>query len=473
MTQAAGVVGFGNSQSRTAYDRYVMGLESAFRWREIVDDPTFVLADDADLYAKIRRDPVFAHALDMRKRRAAGREWTIEPASKGQEDMRLAKITKAALGQIKGFTMSRFNLAESIPRGSAYARVEGRRMRITVDGDPAASKMLWWVPTALRDVDRRRWSLRRLTPDTEPVWHLRSIQRMAWEVVPPDELALFVRLTYQATEDTLGYGRGLLESLFFYAAAKTDLFRDGLEAAERFGQGLVKVALERYAEDQQGPGDGARSRAEAARESIRKSRKDGVITYPKGDEVDGLTVGAEGWQLIHSLIDYIDSRVVMCALGANLPTLAESGGSFAQAAIQQDSEQTVSETDREGMSEAITDGPVDLFARINAPNLRALGLHDAHPGKFALVHEVTASDPAAFATTVTTLADRGLKIRAQEVRERIGLSEPMPGDELLEGSAPQTSAPDPLADPMTPGGVAAPPGGGAPRPNVRVLGGGA
>lgn len=478
-----GVIGFGNPRSRTAYERYAQGLEASFKWRDIVDDPTYVLADDVDLYAKIRRDPVFAHALDMRKRGAAGREWTIEPASKSPADRTLARIIEQALKQVEGFTTARFNLAEAIPRGSGYARIEGAKRALVVEGavpgGPQVPEMVWWCPIALRDVDRRRFRLARerdiakeenrmpgagVDPDL-PVWHFRSIQRSKWEPITKEEMSWFLRLIYGGTEDTLGYGRGLLESLYFYAAAKTDLLRSGLEAAERFGQGIVTVAMDRLAQEDVGQGDGANDRAADYRDAVRRSRKDGVLTFQKGDEINVLQGLGEGWSLIQALIDYIDSRAVMCALGANLPTLADKGGSFALGAIQQDSQQTVTGHDVEGMSEAITSYILPLFVRYNQPQLARLGLERARPGKFSLVHEVTAADPAAFATTVVSLAGAGMKIREKDVRDRVGLTEPMPGDALFGG---QASAPaQPQGEHATTGGVAAPPGGGA--PSMRVL----
>lgn len=477
-----GVIGFGNPRSRTAYERYVQGLEASFKWREIVDDPTYVLADDVDLYAKIRRDPVFAHALDMRKRGAAGREWTIEPASKSPADRTLSRIIEQALKQIEGFTTSRFNLAEAIPRGSAYARINGAKRALVVEGQvpggPPVPEMVWWVPVRLIDVDRRRFRLAREleiakeekrapTPGLDvdvPVWHFRSIARSKWEPISAEEMSWFLRLVYGGTEDTLGYGRGLLEALYFYAAAKTDLLRSGLEAAERFGQGIVTVAMDRLAQEDVGAGDGAIDRAAQYRDAVRRSRKDGVLTFQKGDELNVLQGLGEGWSLIQALIDYIDSRVVTCALGANLPTLADKGGSFALGAIQQDSQQTVTGHDVEGMSEAITNYLMPLFMRLNRPQLARLGLDRAHPGKFSLVHEVTAADPAAFATTVVSLAGAGMKIREKDVRDRVGLTEPMPGDALFGG---QAAPAQPQGEHATAGGVAAPPGGGA--PSMRVL----
>lgn len=470
---SVGMIGFGNPQSRTAYERYVQGLESAFKWREVIDDPTFVLADDVDLYAKIRRDPVFAHALDMRKRGAAGREWTIEPESKAPNDRMLARIVEAAFKKIEGFTTARFNLAEAIPRGSAYARVEGRRQPLVIDAEiPGARpvpEMMWWVPTALRDVDRRRWRLHRDPKLAQPVWQFRSLERSAWEDVTPEEMSWFVRMTFGATEDTLGHGRGLLEALYFYAAAKTDLLRSGLEAAERFGQGIVTAAMDRLATEDVGAADGARDRAQAMRDSVRKSRKDGVITHDKGDELKVLSGMGEGWQLIQALIEYVDSRAIMCALGANLPTLADSGGSFALGAIQQDSQQVVSGMDLESMAECMTSHLIPLFVRMNGPTLQHLGLSRAKPGKFSLVHEVTASDPAAFATTVVTLSGAGLKIRSKDVYERTGLTEPMDGDELFSGGASTPAQPQAAPGQPASGGVAVPPGGAAPRPAMRVL----
>jgi len=417
-----------------------MGLEAAWKWRDWVNDPSFVLAEDVDLYAKVRRDPVFEHALMFRRQLAAGREWTVEPSSRDGRDRTLTRCLEHGLRELRGFTDARVRLANAIFLGSAYERVEGERRRLTIEGVP---DMVWWVPTRMRHVDRRRWRLYHDpgTAVTPPRWQFYSVERSDWEDVTPEELGWFQRLVFDQTEDTLGYGRGLLESLFFYAAAKTDLLRSGLEAAERFGQGLITVAIDRLMQEDVGPNDTPEARATAVRTSIAKSRKDGVITYHKGDDVKPLSGLGEGWELIQALIDYIDNQVRTLVLGSNLTSSATSGGSYALATAQENSQEALVQGNRESVSEALDEGLCRLWVRQNAGNLRALGLEGARHGKFALVHERTASDPAAFASTVQILRAAGVPVRLRDVYQRTGLTEPMPGDAVLGPIAADSDAP--------------------------------
>lgn len=476
MSTATGVLNFGNPQTRTAYTRYVMGLEAAYRWRDWVNDPSFVLAEDVDLYNKVRRDPVFEHAMMFRRQLAAGREWTVEPASRDDRDRLLTRCLEHGLRELRGFTDARVRLANAIFLGSAYERVEGERRRLTIDGAP---DMVWWVPTRMRHVDRRRWRLyhdpctavdgndatrralelaamkgdsdaaRRLKNAAArvinaPAWQFYSIERSDWEYVTDEEFGWFQRLAFDQTEDTLGYGRGLLESLFFYAAAKTDLLRSGLEAAERFGQGMLMVAIDALMQDGAGPNDDTRTRAENYRRELAKTRKDGIFTYHKGDEPKALNGLGEGWELIQALIAYIDNQIRTLVLGSNLTSSATAGGSYALAAAQENSQEALVQGNRESVSEALDDGVCRLWVRQNAANLRMLGLEGARHGKFALVHERTASDPAAFAQTVTVLRQAGVPVRLRDVYQRTGLTEPMPGDAVL---GPITAQPgDPPAD---------------------------
>lgn len=449
MSQATGVLNFGSPQTRTAYTRYVMGLEASYKWRDWVNDPSFVLAEDIDLYNKVRRDPVFEHAMMFRRQLAAGREWTVEPSSRDERDRLLTRCLEHSLRELRGFTDARVRLANAIFLGSAYERVEGERRRLVIDGVP---DMEWWVPTRMRHVDRRRWRLfHEPGSDARPArWQFWSVERGEWEDVTPEEFVWFQRLVFDQTEDTLGYGRGLLESLFFYAAAKTDLLRSGLEAAERFGQGLIMVAIDDLLKDGAGPGDSTRTRADDYRTAIAKSRKDGIITHHKGDEVKPMNGLGEGWELIQALIAYIDNQVRTLVLGSNLTSSATAGGSYALAAAQENSQEALVQGNRESVSEALDDGVCRLWVRQNAANLRALGLEGARHGKFALVHERTASDPAAFAQTVMILRQSGVPVRLRDVYQRTGLTEPMPGDAVLGPITPGGAANAPAAASGTP-----------------------
>lgn len=439
-----------SQSTRNAYQRFTQRLTNQVRDRVWIDDPSFALGRDEDIYAKIRRDPVFAHVIDYRRRMAAGREWAVEPASEDPLDRQLASVLEALLRELPGFTGSRYALAEAIFRGSAYAYVEGERRMLRVAGLPELS---WWVPTRLVDVDRRRFRLYRADHDRPATWQLWSLERREWQDLSPEQAAWFVRVTFEHVEETLGYGRGALDTLYYYAMAKTELMDHALRAAERFGEGTVVAKVNRLAEQVVGAAQSSATRATAFGRELRKQRADGIFVIDSEDEVNALSGIGEGWELLHRLIEYVDARVVTFVLGANLPTSATAGGSYALADIQQDSTEAISQFDREVMDEHLTGGLLGLILRLNRAPIAAAGLHSARPGKFATARERQAEDPEALARAVTALMAAGLDFRKDELYRRSGFTAPpgagrgflRGGSVALPGAAPAAAPPPPPA----------------------------
>jgi hypothetical protein len=438
------------SVTSAAYDRYVRELSAAFLRRDWIYDPSYAAAKDIEVYEKIRRDPVFAHVLDYRKRLVAGRDWVIEPASEDEKDMKLAKLMTQLLRELKGFTQARFNLAEAIPRGSAYAYIEGETKPLNLVDFPDGAT--WWVPTRLVDVDRRRFALMKpqdRTADAPAEWHFWSVDREKWEPLG-ERSQWFLRSTYDGTEDTLGYGRGLLDSLFFYAAAKTKLMTDGLAAADRFAQGFVTVGIANFRASEEkvvNAGDGGQSLADTWVSAIKKHRAENVLVHDVEDVINVHTGIGEGYGLIESLKSYIDDAVTRLVLGSILPTGGGADvGSNARAEVEEGSTDTLVAFDHEKQGEDIDRDLLGALYRYNYPQIAALGLGGARPGRFRLQQE-RLGDPTENAATIVTLLGAGIKLKKAEVYRKIGYSQPEEDDEVIE-SLPE---PAPAAEPGAPG----------------------
>lgn len=418
------------SVTSAAYDRYVRELSHAFLRRDWIYDPAYALAKDHEIYQKILRDPVFEHVISYRKRLVAGRDWTLEPASKQPGDRALARVLEALVREMRGFTGARFDLADSIFRGSAYAYIEGARKPVVVDGVPT---LTWWTPTRLVDVDRRRFRLARPAPDEDARWQLWSVERERWEDLG-ERAAWFVRTVYQSTEDHLGYGRGLLDSLFFYLTAKTNLLTKGIAAAERFGEGFVTVGIENFRAQESEPvgaAEGAATIGDQWVEAIKKHRADNVLVHDKEDLIQLVTGVGEGFAVVLQLLEYVDRAVTVQILGSNLPTSASEGGSFAMAEVQEGSTESLVQHDRQKLAEDLDRDLIGAVYRYNRPQIVALGLGNARLPRFRLVHEPL-SEPESAAATLTQLLAAGIKIRKDEAYRRIGYTQPQEGDELLD-----------------------------------------
>ena len=289
--------------SIVGYQRYVYDLVSAMRDRDWVADPSLAITSDAAIYSKILRDPVAALAIRYRRHLVAGKDWAVKPGGEEEIDRRAAAITEALLKKIRRFADSRALLADAIFRGSAYSYVEGQRE--TFEAEPGTGEQNWWTPTRLVDVDRRRFRLVTFDAETnEKVlrWEFWSVERASWE--PLDHEEWFVKSVVEEAEDSLGYGRGILDTLYFYQAAKTRVLQDCLAASERFGQGLLHIGIQSYRDAStlkpNGAGDSGASVASDWQTELEKHKARHILVHDKEDEIGVLEAG-RGWELLMKL----------------------------------------------------------------------------------------------------------------------------------------------------------------------------
>ncbi len=426
---------FFSTGSATAYSDYVNALTDALRNRDWVYDPSFALDSDGEVYQKVLRDPVAAHSIRFRKHLVAGPEWRIEPASDSDQDKAAAEIVGELVSKIRGFTDARICLSEAIFRGSAYAFMAGqRRFASVASGQP----MSWWVPERLIDVDRRRFRLIRDPVLGQLVWQLWSVDRRAWE--PLANPQWFVRSVFENTEDSLGYGRGMLDTLYFTQASKARLLQDGLMAAERFGQGFATIAIENLRGPDGKPAAGPdRSGTTVAQEWVRefaKHRSRHVMAHDKRDEVQVHTGLGEGWALVERLLVYLDNVQVTAVLGSTLPTIEGDGGSRAMATVQENSTEALVQADRSRLGDDLTRDLIGLIWSLNALQIEAqVGPGAAMPS--LRIDQRKLEDPQVNAGVVSTLTQAGVPLVAAEVYEKTGFTQPLPGDELIGSLAPE------------------------------------
>lgn len=439
-----------STRSRNAYERYVQTLSDAIKNRDWIVDPTFALGSDSAIYTKILRDPVTAHAIRFRKHLVAGAEVRVVPASDRAEDKAAASVIEDLLGEIHGFTDARMCLAEAIFRGSSYAFVSGHHRRMmagklprnetfpSLGTDPMPQD--WWVPHRLINVDRRRFRLVRDLQTQALRWEFWSVERRNWEAMTNPEW--FVRSVFEQTEDSLGYGRGMLDTLYYFQSSKARVVQDAMAASERFGQGLIKVAIEnmRGADGRPVGGDtrGGTTVAQAWQDVMDKHKARHTLVYDARDEVDELQMTGKGWDLIQWLIEYLDNAQVTAVLGATLPTLAGDGGSRAMAAVQENSTEALVQADRQRLADDMTRDLVGLLWRLNRVQImRQVGA--AQMPRLA-IDQRKKEDPEAAAAVISTLLAAGVDLRKEDVYKKTGFSQPLPGDEIIEGGA---TAPSP------------------------------
>lgn len=444
----------------TSQSQFVAALSALYLNGIQLYDPSMWLSRDPEVEERMLRDADIAHAVGHRQRLVAGKQWSMQSESDAPIAQLANHVGTQLLKSIKHFTTARQQLARAFLSGQRFARIVGEPRTLTLgDGRPRT----WWVPTQLVDMDKRMFRTvpivaKGVVSKRYEQW---SIGRRQWEPMSVDDARCTIRHTYQDDQTSLGYGRGLREALGWWWFAKTEVFQESLQAVERFAQGILSAKI-----------DGARDATTGLpnQEIIRQwtavlqdLRSRHVLVYDANDQVEHIQMGGEGWQLLSEIRAELKSTITELILGANLPTGADSGGSYALANVQQDSTEAIVQFDREAMEETLNDDLVRCVWERNWPNLVELRI-EKFPPRFTLVQDKV-MDPEKRANVAATLSGIGLPLSKRDLYDQTGFKQPEPGEDVLTPPAP----PDPFGG--FGGGFGGAPSGGAPEADAGGEGG--
>lgn len=433
-------------------DLYARAMIMAWKSGVRLYDPSIALFREPDIEAKVLRHADIAMPVKLRQHMVAGHDWMLEPASDSDVDKAAAKVMTALVDRVKRFTEARHNLARAFLSGQRYASLCGDAMQLRV-GD---GKMRTWnVVIRLIDHDKRRFRWKPVDLTEKNLGMRARLQVLSsnnedWvDVQHPEWL---VKHTYDDSEEMLGHGRGLREALFWWWYALEHVFRDSLEAVERFGQGIILAKIA-GAKDANG-----RANSELIDEwkaVLHDMRARNILVMDKDDEVEVVNMNGSGWQLLSTLREELRATVRTLILGAAKTTNDESGGgSYAMAAVQERSTEHLIRYDRETLEETLTDDLIGYLWRANFRNLVDMGLGQAQMPAFR-IKERDVVDPERFSKVLQIALSSGLPVRQEEGYAGLGLTPPKDGDQVIEPQAPPTPFP---------GGGGFPPGAGAPDP---------
>lgn len=431
---------FTDPASMVGREMYLRALASALRNPIAIPDPSYALAKDINVYELVRRDAHVKKVMDLRKHAVAGTEWHCAPVrDEVPMDDTAAKLGEEFLGCIQNFDSARLNLASAVFFGSAFAQIVGRRVTKTwVDGQPRQ----WWVPEFLLDIDRRRFRWQPTGASKTPVLHMGSIEgnTTAWK--PLEHPEWLVQHVYDESEATLGYGRGLMDSLYHSWYAKTKLRIEILQAAERIGQGLLlaKILPDRPASTSQTNDD----RLTDAVNNLMATKARHALACFVGEEVEFVGGPQEGWHLLMEGLKYHDDEITGLVLGSVLPSGGGAGGagaggqgSMARAEVEQATSDGVIRYDRRLMSTTLSRDVIGLCWRLNRANIISAGLALAERPKVDLSHE-SRETPVEFADLLKKAQDAGVDVTKKEAYKRLGLTMPKPEDVILSRPLPES-----------------------------------
>lgn len=417
---------------------YVRALSAAWRRSTQVFNPSLWLLKDPEAEEKMLRDADIAHAIGLRRAMIAGKDWTLVPRSKNHERAEMAlHVGTELVGCLKKFTESRRLLARAFFSGQRYARIHGEHRKLKI-GD--GRERVWYVPTRLEDVDMRMY---RQVVDSDGStgdppsghWERWDVYRGDWEPETIAESRQTIRHTYEDDQATLGHGRALREALGYWWYAKTHILQESLQAAERFGQGVLRARV-----------DGARDadtdlpNTEVIREwveALEDMRSRHVLVHDAKDDVDMVQMSGTGWQMFRELREELRNTISTLVLGATMNTTATQGGSYALAEVHENTTEALIQYDRQSLEETLTDDLlIGCLWHRNHANLRELGIDNQAP-RFTITQE-KALDPQIRVQVAATAVQMGLPLAKADVYEQIGFRAPEDGEDVVE---PQQPAP--------------------------------
>lgn len=425
---------------------YVRALSSVYKsgWR--VYDPDFAISKEPDPYEKVRKDPVIASAIEQRLHAVASPEWRIEPASDKPFDKMAASLIEDMLrNRLENFEAARYELAQAVIQSRAYAFPQGMR-GWECFGDTTAQE--WWFPTKLMNVDRRRMRLVPVHKIDPATGHSRfyiheelfSVERDRWEVLEHPEWV--IRHVYADEEARLGYGRGLLEAIYFYHYFKSIVLKEGLQGLEKWARGVMVAKI-----------DGLRAgSADRSNDALRDSwlnvlqamQSRHVVAADSKDDIEVVESSGEGHRMVLDFLRYLDEAITRLINGSVLPFgQSEGDGSMGRASVEQDTSEALIQYDRQLLDASLTKGLIGLIWRQNRLQFAAIGLGGARQPRFRTVHEKH-EDPKANAEVAAILLGQGIPLRKDEVYGRTGWSQPGPDDEVI------IKAPEPAPIPGDP-----------------------
>lgn len=436
-------------------DFYAYELGAILQEGQRVWDPSYSLAQDPSIWEKAQQDTVVSGAIERSLLAVAGHDWKLEPASDNPEDVALTEILDAIIRKTERFYEARRNLAEARIVGTAFAQPYGGWQTTRLPGMSKAHP--WWIPTRLLPIDRRRFRAiahrRKRGGAFGFDWELYSPSRKLWEPLSPT--FPIIKHVYADQESRLGFGRGVMDAIYFAYYIRSTVQKHGLQGLARWAQGLLVAKMDStQSANPEEIADNA-SAAETLRDKLLEMIGDNILVIDKLDEVNVVTGGGEGYQMVEQMLDRVERELHARLEGSPLSSMdGDGGGAYALGKTHERREDSQRVYDRASLGESLKLGFVKYVRDVNLPTLRAIDsrLESANLPGFQ-VRDREEEDTVQTTEQVTKILGAGVALRKSEVYRRLGWERPEEGsDDVLE--------PPQQQDPM--GGMGASPFGAMP-----------
>lgn len=355
------------------------------------------------------RDLHFAGVLGTRRRSVSQIDITVEAASDSAEDVARADMVRDWLKRDE-LTEEVFHILDCIGKGVSYTEIIW---------DTSAGQ---WMPERLEPRDPRWFGVDRIDLRTPTMRNASGIEE-------PLKAFKFIAASIQA-KSGLPLRSGLSRIAMWAYMFKKFTERDWAIFTQTYGQPLRVGKW----------GAGA---SEADKETLFRAvaniAGDCAAIIPESMQIEFVETGSvkDTGDLYEKRANWLDQQVSKCVLGQTATTDAVTGG-LGSGKEHRQVQEDIERADAKALAAILNRDLIRPWMRLEFGELpRYPRLVIARP---------EAVDIAQLSTALGGMVDRGLRVSQKEVREKFGLSEPSPQEEILTPTA-RPAQPDAPAEP--------------------------
>lgn len=363
------------------------------------DDPIrfLELAEDME-----ERDPHYLAVLSTRRRQVSQLKVSVQPADETPEAEADAELVKDWLARDE-VEDELFDLMDAVGKGYAVCEI----LWDFSETQWMPKRLSYRLPAWFRFDSRTGMQLERRGGNGEDFWM-------------PLEPAKFV-LHKARAKSGLPIRGGIARCAAWWWLFKNFGTRDWLRFIEVYGHPLRVGKYHKGATDPE---------KAVLRRAVRNIASDSAAIVPEGMLIEFVENSGTGVrsEMYHGLLKYVDDSMSKAILGQTLTTetSASGGGAMALGQVHDEVREDIEKADAKQLGATLTrDLAVPLVLLNN-------GQRDAYPR--VVIGREAKGDPGQLAEALAKLLPYGLRVRAQEIRERLDLGEPGDDDEVLEGS---------------------------------------
>ena len=366
------------------------------------------------------KDLHYQAVLGTRRRQVSQLKITVEPADDSSEAEADAEIVREWLGRTE-LEDELFDIMDAVGKGFSVHEI------------------IWemserqWMPAKLK-YQLPRWFV--FDRETGQQLMIRDPEgQHGWAELEP---AKFV-VHRHAAKSGLPIRGGLARSAAWAWMFKNYTLRDWVRFVEAYGMPYRVGKYDKSANAEE---------KNALLTAVRDIAGDAAAIIPMGMEIEFVTAlpGAARTEVFSSLLEYIDAQISKAVLGQTLTTQEGQGGtgSYGLGKVHDEVRHDIERSDARQLAATLNRDVVKPLIELNR------GARPMRPR--IVIGREEESDPQILSEAVSKLVPVGLRVKASEMRGKLGLSEPDDGDEVLE-----------------PGGMGLPAEGDSPKEMARAI----